>query len=431
MFRRVVAGYERDARLDGSSDEVFRELAAHRTKGDDACSGELLFDLTTNVRGVPGRPLAAEAAQHGLDDGSAVQLADPCAGWAHPPAGWPEPETAELLDPAPAELDAVARDHLVGSRFGPGATVPGHPELAAGLLVRMLGAPLGFVPVDVGGDLPGACREAADVRSQLHDLPGLRVQGVPVGGKGGPELGVAHDGRMSDAVDRAEAVSDADRVQTSPPLPHSYSCVDLQVEVAVRVACPGGVVTHDDGFDLVDGHLHLKSSWTDAGGGVLGDPRDDLLGCSLLGCVIGRRHVGMKGRDQGPCLRPVDGHLREPDALVVRAEPAFRLARCVVPGDPRLVGIAVQRRGVSDRGSGLVAARDVQLGVTAALGQVVVIGTRAVGLDVVPRRRGRASVDLQSAMHTKRFQRLSITTNNCPGNANSDRPTGDPIYGTP
>ena len=137
-------------------------------------AGELLFDLTTNVRR-RSRPTA------GRRDGSArsrrwhARSSSPirAPGGLDPPAGWPEPETAELLDPAPAELDAVARDDLVGSRFGPGATVPGHSELAARLLVRMLGAPLGFVPVDVGGDLPGARREAPDVGSQLHDLTGL------------------------------------------------------------------------------------------------------------------------------------------------------------------------------------------------------------------------------------------------------------------
>ncbi len=49
--------------------------------------------------------------------------------------------------------------------------------------------------------------------------------------------------------------------------------------------------------------------------------------------------------------------------------------------------------------SGLAPPSDVQLRVAAALGEVVVVGARAIGLDVVPGRRGRSSVDLQSAVH--------------------------------
>jgi hypothetical protein len=95
-----------------------------------------------------------------------------------------EPELVQLLDPPLLELGAVHGEDLVGSGLSPRSPVPGPPQCRAGLLVRVLAAPLGLVAVDVAGDLRCAGAEGADVRRQLDDLRGLGVEGVAVGGEG-------------------------------------------------------------------------------------------------------------------------------------------------------------------------------------------------------------------------------------------------------
>jgi len=59
-----------------------------------------------------------------------------------------------------------------------------------------------------------------------------------------------------------------------------------QPQLVGRVSGPRGVVANDRCFDPLEGHLHLKSPRSDAGGCVLGDPGDDLLGRTGLRCVV-------------------------------------------------------------------------------------------------------------------------------------------------
>lgn len=115
-------------------------------------------------------------------------------------------------------------------------------------------------------------------------------------GEGAPELGVAGDGGVADAVDRLDAVDDADGVQSAPRAVGEHARVDLQVEVAVRVAGPGGVVSDDGCLDPLDRHLHLSTAWPDASRRVVGDPVDDLAGGAFLGSVV---RVGDRGVDRG------------------------------------------------------------------------------------------------------------------------------------
>jgi hypothetical protein len=65
------------------------------------------------------------------------------------------------------------------------------------------------------------------------------------------------------------------------------------VQVAVRVAGPGGVAPHYGCFGLGDGHLRLAALASYPGGGVLGAPANDLLGGAGLGCVQGVGDLGM------------------------------------------------------------------------------------------------------------------------------------------
>jgi len=87
--------------------------------------------------------------------------------------------------------------------------------------------------------------------------------------------------------------------------------------------------------------------------------------------------------DQRPSLGAVDDDLDEPQGVVVVAQPALRLVgRNVVPGDPALVGRAIEIRPPFDVELLVAEGDGVVLGDAAAVGEVVVVGARVVGLDV-------------------------------------------------
>ena len=161
-----------------------------------------------------------------------------------------------------------------------------------------------------------------------------------MGGERVAEVGVARDGGVPDPVDGLDAVHDAHRVQSPPGAGGEDAGVDLQVEVAVRVAGPGGVVPHHRRLELLDGHLHLPAPRPDPGGGVLGEPADDLDRGPLLGGVVRRGDLRVQRRGQGPGLRAVHDDLDEPQPALVGAQPALGgTGLDVVPGDPPLVGV--------------------------------------------------------------------------------------------
>jgi hypothetical protein len=74
----------------------------------------------------------------------------------------------------------------------------------------VLSPPLGFVAVDVAADLSGPGAEPTRIGRELADLAGLRVQGEPVGRENGSEAWIGDDRGVPDAVDRLDAVADAD-----------------------------------------------------------------------------------------------------------------------------------------------------------------------------------------------------------------------------
>ena len=102
-----------------------------------------------------------------------------------------------------------------------------------------------------------------------------------------PELWVAHDGGVSDAVERFDAVHNSDRVQAAPVPSREHASVDLKVEVAVRIAGAGGVVPHHRGLELLNRDLDLPTPGSDPCGRVGGQPFDDLDRRTVLGCVVG------------------------------------------------------------------------------------------------------------------------------------------------
>ena len=201
----------------------------------------------------------------------------------------------------------------------------------------MLGTPGGFVAVDVAVDLCGALAEPAGVRRELLDLA-VVVEGVAACRERGPELGVAHHRGVTDPVERLDAVDDTDRVQSAPGPAREDPCVDLEVEVTVRVTGARRVVPDDCGLELLDGDLDLSAARADARRRVLRDPPDDLLGGAVLGSVVGVGNLGMESCGERPGLGAVDDDLDEPKCMVVVTQSALRLAGGdVVARDPPFV----------------------------------------------------------------------------------------------
>ena len=230
----------------------------------------------------------------------------------------------QLLVPSADQGGAVGGDDLVRACLRPGPTVPRPPQPGPGFGAGVRVAPLGLVAVEVAADLRGAGTEPADVGRQLGQLTGGRVEGEPVRGEHGAELGVGGDRCVADAVDRGEAVAHPDRVQSPPGSFGEDAGVDLDVQVAVRVTGPGGVVPHHGCFDLGHRHLDLPALGSDPGGGVLGDPADDLLGRPGLGRIEGVGDLGMQRGRERPGLGSVHHDLDEPQRLRVGSQPPLR-----------------------------------------------------------------------------------------------------------
>lgn len=245
-------------------------------------------------------------------------------------------------------------------------------------------------------DLTGPSAERPDVPRELFDLPGLGVQGEAVCGEGRPELRVGGDRGVPDTVDRLDHVAHTHRVQAPPGVRGEDAGVDLKVQMPVRVSGPRRVVPDHRGLDPLHRHLHLPAPRSDAGGGVLGDPADDLGGGFVLSPVQRGRDLRMQGSRQRPGLRAVDGDLDEPQCVRVRADPTLLATGVdIEPGDPLLVGLAVHRARVLHTVRGRCEpCRD-----PAALAEVVVIRPRTVALDVDARGLRRAVVELHASVH--------------------------------
>jgi hypothetical protein len=157
----------------------------------------------------------------------------------------------------------------------------------------MLAPPLSFIPVDVAVDLTGSGAERPDVRRELLDLPSRSVQGEAACGEDRPELRIGGDRGVADAVDRLDHVPHTNRMHAPPAAGGEHSGVDLEVQMPVRVAGSRRVVPNHRSLDLLDRHLHLLPSRPDPGGGVPGEPADDLRGGLVLGFVQRSRDLGL------------------------------------------------------------------------------------------------------------------------------------------
>jgi hypothetical protein len=72
----------------------------------------------------------------------------------------------------------------------------------------------------------------------------------------------------------------------------------LHVQMPVRIPGTGGVVPHRHRLQHLDRHLHLPAARPDPGGGVLGQPADDLACGAVLRGVVGVGDVGVQGGGQ-------------------------------------------------------------------------------------------------------------------------------------
>ncbi len=311
---------------------------------------------------------------------------------------WLDPEGVELVGPSGGQLVAVGGDDLVRPGLRPGPAVPGPAQHRSWLLAGMFGAPVGLVAVQVVLDLPGPGAERPHHRTQLGDLTGLGVQRVSVSRERCPEPGVGHHRGVPDPVDRLQTVADPDRVQR-PPLPRRpHPGVDLQVQMAVRVPGPGGVVPHHRGLDLLHRDLDLPPPRPHPGRRMLGEPAHDLGRGPVLGHVVGRRDLRIQHRGQRPGLRTVHRHLDEPHRLLIAAEPALGSVGLHHPaGHPPLISRPVQRRQPEHP----VPGGDQPGRQPGPLSQVVIIGTRPVRLDIRAGSSRVTPVDLHPTMHPK------------------------------
>ena len=348
----VVAVQQRHAPRLGTLGDVFDQLVPDRAFRDDADGGDESFDLATDVGGVPRRPLRAEPGQHEVGGDVAVDPTDlqtrfSSRAWS----GGVKPRSCSSSVPRGDEVGAAAGHDLVRSRVGPRTSVPRLAQPRPGLGAGVLGTPRGLVPVDVAADLRGALAEPSGVRRELLDLA-VVVERVPARSQRGPELGVAHHGRVPDPVERLDAVHDTDRVQTTPRPAREDAGVDLHVQVAVRVTGTRGVVPHHSGLELLHRDLHLPATRPDPGGGVLAHPPDHLTSRPIHRRVVRRRDVGVECGGERPGLRPVDHDLDEPQRVGVVAQPPLRRAGLdVVAGDPPFVGVPVERPPVLNCGN--------------------------------------------------------------------------------
>jgi hypothetical protein len=205
----VTSVQQRHAPCPGTAGDVFDQLVPDRSFGDDPDGGDQSFGLATDVGCVPRRPLGAEPGEHEVGGDLAVDPTDLETRLCRAGGRWGEAEDAQFVVPCGDEVGAAAGHDLVRSSVRPRASVPGLAQSRPGLLAGVLGSPCGLVSVDVAVDLRGALAEPAGVRRELTDLA-VVVERVATLGQGGPELRVAHHGRVPDPVERLDAVDNAD-----------------------------------------------------------------------------------------------------------------------------------------------------------------------------------------------------------------------------
>ena len=248
-----------------------------------------------------------------------------------------EAELVQLLDPPLPKVRSTRGHDLVGSGLRPRSTVPGPPQGRAWFLVRMLAAPLGFVAVDVAGDLRGAGAERTGVRSELCHLERCRVESSVYPCAASTARNSGSQTSAACPIPLMASMLSTTPTECSPRHAPAASSAraDLQVEVVVRVAGTARVVPHHRSLEMLDRDLDLLATWSNPGRGVVGEPADDLRRRLVLGGVVSGSDLRVQGGGQRPGLGSVDDNLDEPQPLLVPAKSTLRrTGRDVEAGKP-------------------------------------------------------------------------------------------------
>ena len=121
-------------------------------------------------------------------------------------------------------------------------------------------------------DLGGALRQHHVVLLEFDDLAGDVVEAQPMGGEHARQLGVRGDDCRSERPDRALLLEQRSRVEAAPLSGREDTGADLEVDVAMRVPRPRGLVDDRHGLEPVHADDLLESTRTDAGHRVPGQP---------------------------------------------------------------------------------------------------------------------------------------------------------------
>ena len=157
------------------------------------------------------------------------------------------------------------------------------------------------------------------------------------------------------------------------------------MQVSVRIAGTGRVVPHAHRFDSLDRHLHLTPTRADL---VVACCASQTTICDAARSIAASYASATNG-----CSAAASDHVFDPltttstnrTALAsVRNRPRASPVSGSRPATQGLIAIRVKHADTLDPA---VRGGDEPLGQPRALGQVVVVDTRVIGLDIVPSRR--------------------------------------------
>ena len=237
MLGHVGSQEQGSATLDGACGQVLGQVDPDGRLSDQPGLRDQHLGLSSDVGGVPRRPLRPESRQHELDCCLAIDVADPGRCQRHGVVWVDVPERSQFLVPPLDHLGAVLRHRLVRAGLRP---CPPIPDLRAA----------------VGpGSSPGwSARHSASYRSTLARICAVRALNAPTYGassrispvsgsivnpafaSAAAELRIGGDRGVADAVDRLDHVPHANRVQSAPGSLREHPRVDLEMQMPVRIA---------------------------------------------------------------------------------------------------------------------------------------------------------------------------------------------------
>ena len=173
----------------------------------------------------------------------------------------------------------------------------------------------------------------------------------------------------------------------------------------VRITGPARPVRDADHLHVLNRYDLLLAARADTSHGVLGEPPLNLRQGVLLCCVQRLGYLGMQGGSDGQALGGVDDHFREPGRPLPiqprEARPSHLLAGIGIdPVHPSRILVSGQHPTTH----GLARSVEHRVLNPGAVRQVVVVSTRAVGLDIAQRISPGAPEQDHAALHRSHHQ---------------------------